>query len=102
MDRRAAPGLVVERARRAGFADSNRAKEYSASLGAVVVTDSIAALLDMTMVTVALGGMSRAFQAPIATTQWVTTAHLLSIAMVITVTNGSAPGPCGWSRSLSS
>jgi RNA polymerase sigma-70 factor (ECF subfamily) len=55
-------------------------------LSAVVVTGTITAMLDMTMVAVALAGMTRAFQAPIATVQWVTTAYLLSIAMVIPVT----------------
>jgi EmrB/QacA subfamily drug resistance transporter len=53
---------------------------------AVVVTGTITAMLDMTMVTVALAGMTRAFQAPIVTVQWVNTAYLLSIAMVIPVT----------------
>ena len=38
------------------------------------------------MVTVALAGMTRAFQAPITTVQWVNTAYLLSIAMVIPLT----------------
>ena len=55
-------------------------------LSAVVVTGTITALLDMTMVTVALAGMTRAFQAPITTVQWVNTAYLLSIAMVIPLT----------------
>jgi EmrB/QacA subfamily drug resistance transporter len=55
-------------------------------LSAVVVTGTITAMLDMTMVTVALAGMTRAFQAPIATVQWVNTAYLLSIAMVIPLT----------------
>jgi EmrB/QacA subfamily drug resistance transporter len=55
-------------------------------LSAVVVAGTITAMLDMTMVAVALAGMSRAFAAPIATVQWVNTAYLLSIAMVIPVT----------------
>ncbi|MEV8511820.1 MDR family MFS transporter [Dactylosporangium sp. NPDC051484] len=52
-------------------------------LSAVVVTGTITAMLDMTMVTVALAGMTRVFQAPIATVQWVNTAYLLSIAIVV-------------------
>ena len=55
-------------------------------LSAVVVTGTITAMLDMTMVTVALADMTRAFHAPIATVQWVNSAYLLSIAMVIPVT----------------
>ena len=55
-------------------------------LSAVIVTGTIAAMLDMTMVNVALAGMTRAFGAPIATLQWVNTAYLLAIAMVIPLT----------------
>ncbi|MFI9597477.1 MDR family MFS transporter [Nonomuraea sp. NPDC052265] len=55
-------------------------------LSAVVVTGTITAMLDMTMVTVALTDLTRAFHAPIATIQWVNTAYLLSIAMVIPLT----------------
>ena len=55
-------------------------------LSAIVVTGTITAMLDMTMVNVALAGMTRAFHAPITTVQWVSAAYLLSIAMVIPVT----------------
>jgi EmrB/QacA subfamily drug resistance transporter len=55
-------------------------------LSAVIVTGTITAMLDMTMVNVALAGMTRAFHAPITTVQWVNAAYLLSIAMVIPVT----------------
>lgn len=55
-------------------------------LSAVVVAGTITAMLDMTMVTVALTGLTRAFHTPIATVQWVNTAYLLSIAMVIPLT----------------
>jgi len=55
-------------------------------LSAVIVTGTITAMLDMTMVNVALAGMTRAFRAPITTVQWVNAAYLLSIAMVIPVT----------------
>lgn len=55
-------------------------------VSAAVVTGTITAMLDMTMVTVALAGLTRAFDAPITTVQWVNTAYLLSIALVIPVT----------------
>jgi EmrB/QacA subfamily drug resistance transporter len=55
-------------------------------LTAIVVTGTITALLDMTMVTVALAGISDAFEAPVTAVQWVNTAYLLSIAMVIPLT----------------
>ncbi|MER7279250.1 DHA2 family efflux MFS transporter permease subunit [Dactylosporangium sp. NPDC000244] len=55
-------------------------------LSAVVVAGTITAMLDMTMVAVALAGLSRAFDVPVATVQWVNTAYLLTIAMVIPLT----------------
>ncbi|MEV0720451.1 DHA2 family efflux MFS transporter permease subunit [Asanoa sp. NPDC050611] len=55
-------------------------------LSAVVVTGTIAAMLDMTMVTVALARLTRDFSADIGTTQWVNTAYLLAIVMVIPLT----------------
>jgi EmrB/QacA subfamily drug resistance transporter len=55
-------------------------------LCAVVVTGAITAMLDMTMVTVALAGLTRGFHSPIATVQWVNAAYLLSIAVVIPLT----------------
>ncbi len=55
-------------------------------LGAVIVVGTIAAMLDMTMVAVALADLSRAFHASVTTIQWVSTAYLLAIAMVIPVT----------------
>lgn len=55
-------------------------------LGAVIVTGSITAMLDMTMVTVALADLTRSFGTSVATVQWVTTAYLLAIAAVIPVT----------------
>ena len=55
-------------------------------LGAVIVTGSITAMLDMTMVTVALAGLTRTFGAPVTTVQWVSTAYLLAITAVIPVT----------------
>ena len=55
-------------------------------LGAVIVAGSITAMLDMTMVTVALADLTRAFGAPVTTVQWAGTAYLLAIVAVIPVT----------------
>lgn len=55
-------------------------------LGAVIVVGSVAAMLDMTMVTVALADLARSFHAPVSTVQWVSAAYLLAIATVIPVT----------------
>lgn len=55
-------------------------------LGIVVMTGSVAAMLDMTIVTVALADLTRVFGAPVTTVQWVSTAYLLAITAVIPVT----------------
>ncbi|MFH8588947.1 MFS transporter [Streptomyces celluloflavus] len=55
-------------------------------LAAVIVAGSVTAMLDMTMATVALADLTRAFGASVTTVQWVSTAYLLAIAMVIPTT----------------
>ncbi len=49
----------------------------------VVVLGTIMAILDTTIVTVALDTLARSFHTSLATIQWVTTAYLLAIAIVI-------------------
>ncbi|SNQ46613.1 Drug transporter [Frankia canadensis] len=55
-------------------------------LGFVVVVGAVTAMLDMTMVAVALADLARTFHTSITTVQWVSTAYLLVIAVVIPVT----------------
>ena len=55
-------------------------------LTGIVVAGTITAMLDMTMVNVALARMTSDLHASITTVQWVGAAYLLSIAMVIPVT----------------
>jgi MFS family permease len=55
-------------------------------LGAVIVAGSLTAMLDMTMVTVALADLTRTFGTSVTTVQWVSTAYLLAIATVIPTT----------------
>ncbi|MFF9840352.1 DHA2 family efflux MFS transporter permease subunit [Streptomyces sp. NPDC020422] len=50
---------------------------------AVVVIGSVMAVLDMTIVNVALRSLSEAFEAPLATIQWTATAYTLALAAVI-------------------
>ncbi|MFJ3882783.1 DHA2 family efflux MFS transporter permease subunit [Streptomyces sp. NPDC090077] len=50
---------------------------------AVVITGSVMAVLDMTIVNVALGRLSEAFRAPLETIQWTATAYTLALAAVI-------------------
>ncbi|GLY86978.1 MDR family MFS transporter [Actinoallomurus iriomotensis] len=55
-------------------------------LGITVIVGTVTAMLDMTMVAVALAGLTRAFHTSVTTIQWVSTAYLLAIATVIPVT----------------
>lgn len=50
---------------------------------AVTVIGTVMAVLDMTIVNVALRRLSQAFGAPLATIQWATTAYTLALAAVI-------------------
>jgi EmrB/QacA subfamily drug resistance transporter len=51
-----------------------------------MVLGSIMAILDTTIVAVALDTLGRDFHVPVSTIQWVTTGYLLSLAVVIPVT----------------
>ncbi|WP_017570693.1 DHA2 family efflux MFS transporter permease subunit [Nocardiopsis halotolerans] len=55
-------------------------------LSGVLLVGACAALLDSTIITVAIDGLSRAFGAPVAEVQWVATAYLLAMTAVIPVT----------------
>jgi EmrB/QacA subfamily drug resistance transporter len=54
--------------------------------GIVVVLGTIMAILDTTIVAVALDSLSRDFHVSVSTIQWVTTGYLLALAVVIPVT----------------
>lgn len=58
-------------------------------IGGIVLFGAIAALLDTTVVTVALDRLGEAFSAPVSTVQWVSTAYLLAMALVIPLTGWS-------------
>src|ERR671933_663175 len=55
-------------------------------LGAVVVLGTIMTALDLTAVNVAIPALGRAFNASIATIQWVVTGYMLAFAGVIPLT----------------
>src|SRR5438445_12595402 len=55
-------------------------------LGAVVVIGSIMAILDATIVNVAIPTLGRDFHTSISTIQWVMTGHLLAFARAIPLT----------------
>jgi EmrB/QacA subfamily drug resistance transporter len=66
-------------------------------LGGVVVTGSIMAILDATIVNVAIPTLGRDFHTSISTIQWVMTGYLLAFASVIPLT-GWASGRFGAKR----
>jgi EmrB/QacA subfamily drug resistance transporter len=66
-------------------------------LGAVVVLGTVTAILDATIVNVAIPTLRRAFDAPVASIQWVMTGYLLAFASVIPLT-GWATGRFGAKR----
>ncbi|MET7393776.1 MDR family MFS transporter [Dactylosporangium sp. NPDC005572] len=55
-------------------------------LAGIVLLGAVAALLDTTVVSVALDQLGKAFAAPVSTVQWVSTAYLLAMALVIPLT----------------
>jgi EmrB/QacA subfamily drug resistance transporter len=55
-------------------------------IATVVVLGAIMAILDTTIVAVALDTLGRDFRVPVSTIQWVTTGYLLALAVVIPVT----------------
>ncbi len=54
-------------------------------LVAVLLAGAVAALLDTTIVSVAVGDLARAFGAPVAQVQWASSAYLLAMVSVIPV-----------------
>src|ERR671930_2113276 len=66
-------------------------------LGAVVVLGTVTAILDATIVNVAIPTLRRAFDAPVASIQWVMAGYLLAFASVIPLT-GWATGRFGAKR----
>ena len=62
--------------------------------GAVVVLGTVTAILDATIVNVAIPTLRRAFDAPVASIQWVMTGYLLAFASVIPIT--------GWASGIDS
>jgi EmrB/QacA subfamily drug resistance transporter len=58
-------------------------------LSAVVVLGAITSMLDITIVNVAMTGLTRQFNVPVSTIQWVGTGYLLALAMVIPLTGWS-------------
>jgi EmrB/QacA subfamily drug resistance transporter len=66
-----------------GQPDSDRIDPQLLKLAAVMLVGAIAALLDTTVVNVAIHTISRDLHAPLSQVQWVLTGYLLSYGMVI-------------------
>lgn len=58
-------------------------------LAGIVVAGALASLLDTTILSVAISGLGRQFDASLATVQWVATAYLLAMAVAIPLTGWS-------------
>jgi EmrB/QacA subfamily drug resistance transporter len=59
-------------------------------IASVVVLGTIMSILDTTIVNIAIDHLSRDFDAPLATIQWVATGYLLALATVIPLTGWAA------------
>ena len=59
-------------------------------IAAVFVLGSFMSILDLTIVNVAIKDLSRNFESPLATIQWVSTGYILALATVIPVTGWAA------------
>src|ERR1700735_4728053 len=71
-------------------AASDRIDAYVWRISAVVIVGSIMAILDTTIVNVALDTLGRELHSSIANIQWVVTGYMLSLAAVIPVTGWAA------------
>ncbi|MFS8478182.1 MAG: DHA2 family efflux MFS transporter permease subunit [Micromonosporaceae bacterium] len=69
---------------------SDRIDRRLLGLAGVVLLGAVAALLDTTVISVALDHLGRAFGVPVSTVQLVSTAYLLAMALVIPVTGWCA------------
>ncbi|MEV2273315.1 MDR family MFS transporter [Nonomuraea africana] len=58
-------------------------------LAGIVVVGALASLLNTTILSVAIDGLGRHFDAPLPTVQWVATGYLLAMAMAIPLTGWS-------------
>lgn len=58
-------------------------------LAGIVVAGALASLLDTTILSVAINGLGRQFDASLATVQWVATAYLLAMAVAVPLTGWS-------------
>ena len=61
------------------------------AIASVVVLGSIMAILDTTVVNVAINHLTRDLDAPLSTIQWVVTGYMLALATVIPLTGWAAP-----------
>ena len=64
----------------------NRLDPGLVKLGVVLVVGALAPLLDSTIVNVALGTLAHAFNATLATVQWVSTGYLLALVVAVLIT----------------
>jgi EmrB/QacA subfamily drug resistance transporter len=70
--------------------DGERLSPDLLKLAGILLIGAVAVQLDATIVSVALATLARGFHAPLSTIQWVTTAYLLALGMVIPLAGWAA------------
>ncbi|WP_433177034.1 DHA2 family efflux MFS transporter permease subunit [Actinoallomurus sp. CA-150999] len=83
------PSLRAEERAASHTPGTDRLDPALVRLALVLMLGAVAAGLDMTIVTVAIGTLGRHFHASVATIQWVSTGYLLALSMVIPLTGWS-------------
>src|SRR3954465_2361846 len=74
-----------------GFANANEGLDRRLlMIASVVVLGAIMSILDTTVVNVAINTLSRDFDTPLSTIQWIVTGYTLALATVIPVTGWAA------------
>jgi EmrB/QacA subfamily drug resistance transporter len=66
--------------------DDARLDPALVKLGLILVIGALVSVLDTTIVSVAIDDLGRTFHSPLTTVQWVSTAYLLALALVIPLT----------------
>lgn len=72
------------------FASPGRLDPHLLRVASVVVLGAFMSILDTTVVNVAIRGLTRAFHAPLETTQWISTGYMLALTTIIPLAGWAA------------
>lgn len=70
--------------------DSDRLDPHLLRVAGVVVLGAFMSILDTTVVNVAIQGLSKTFQTPLETTQWISTGYMLALTTIIPLAGWAA------------